>query len=132
MLKLSCNQYSTPKEMKTPEFRRERHSVTDLKIHLICITKYRQKVFTNEGLRCIESAMRSVSDSMHFRILEFNGEADHIHVLLEFPQSSASLPWQSILKVSLAAHIAKQGIQSLQKRRFGALRILLLLWVALR
>ena len=29
--------------------------------------------------------MRSVSDSMHFRILEFNGEADHIHVLLEFP-----------------------------------------------
>ena len=71
--------------MTSPEFRRERHSVTDLKIHLICITKYRRKVFTDEGLKCIESAMRSVSNSMNFRILEFNGEADRVHVLLEFP-----------------------------------------------
>ncbi|MBE9064480.1 IS200/IS605 family transposase [cf. Phormidesmis sp. LEGE 11477] len=71
--------------MAPPEFRRERHSVTDLKIHLICITKYRSKVFTDEGLECIELAMRSVADAMKFRILEFNGEADHVHVLLEFP-----------------------------------------------
>jgi putative transposase len=71
--------------MATQEFRRERHSVTDLKIHLICITKYRRKVFTDKGLKCIETAMRSVADSMHFRILEFNGESDHVHVLLEFP-----------------------------------------------
>jgi putative transposase len=42
-------------------------------------------VFSDEGLKCIELAMRSVSDAMHFRILEFNGEADHIHLLLEFP-----------------------------------------------
>ncbi|MBO1045575.1 MAG: hypothetical protein HEQ14_10065 [Aphanizomenon flos-aquae CP01] len=26
--------------------RRERHSVTDLKIHLVCVTKYRRAVFT--------------------------------------------------------------------------------------
>jgi len=71
--------------MKIPDFRRERHSVTDLKIHLICITKYRRKIFTGESLKCIETSMRSVADSMHFRILEFNGEADHVHVLLEFP-----------------------------------------------
>jgi len=25
--------------------RRERHSVTDLKIHLVCVTKYRRAVF---------------------------------------------------------------------------------------
>jgi len=40
---------------------------------------------TDESLKCIETSMRSVADSMHFRILEFNGEADHVHVLLEFP-----------------------------------------------
>lgn len=71
--------------MATHDFRRERHSVTDLKIHLICITKYRKKVFTNVGLECIETAMRSVSEKMHFRILEFNGESDHVHLIVEFP-----------------------------------------------
>jgi putative transposase len=28
----------------TTQFRRERHSVTDLKIHLVCVTKYRRSV----------------------------------------------------------------------------------------
>ncbi|PZO57426.1 MAG: IS200/IS605 family transposase [Phormidesmis priestleyi] len=91
--------------MATHEFRRERHSVTDLKIHLICITKYRRKVFTDEGLKCIEAAMRSVSDSMKFRILEFNGEADHIHVLLEFPPKlSVSILTKHLKGVSSRAY----------------------------
>ena len=91
--------------MATHEFRRERHSVTDLKIHLICVTKYRRKVFTNEGLKCIESAMRSVAGSMRFRILEFNGEADHVHVLLEFPPKlSVSILTKHLKGVSSRAY----------------------------
>ncbi len=91
--------------MATHEFRRERHSVTDLKIHLICVTKYRRKVFTDAGLECIEAAMRSVSDSMHFRILEFNGEADHVHVLLEFPPKlSVSMLAKNLKGVSSRAY----------------------------
>ena len=34
--------------------RRERNSVTDLKIHLVCVTKYRRAVFTGESLDLIE------------------------------------------------------------------------------
>ena len=66
-------------------FRRERHSVTTLMIHLICVTKYRKKVLTSGGLVCIENAFKSVAGKMNFKILEFNGEGDHIHVLLEYP-----------------------------------------------
>lgn len=93
----------------TSQFRKERHSVTDLKIHLICVTKYRRKVFTDAGLSCIEKAMRSVSDKMKFRILQFNGEADHIHVLLEFPPKlSVSILTKHLKGVSSRAY-RKEG-----------------------
>jgi len=69
----------------TTLFRKERHSVTDLKIHLVCITKYRQSVLTSESLAMIENSFREVAVKMDFQVLEFNGEANHIYALIEFP-----------------------------------------------
>lgn len=66
-------------------YRRERHSVTDLKVHLVCVTKYRRTILTLEGLKLIEESFRKVALSMDFQVLEFNGEADHIHALIEYP-----------------------------------------------
>ena len=66
-------------------FRKERHSVSDLKIHLVCVTKYRRKIFQAESLALIEKSFKEVAVKMNFNILEFNGETDHIHVLIEFP-----------------------------------------------
>lgn len=87
-------------------YRKERHSVTDLKIHLICVTKYRQPVFDDDGLKVIESAFRSVAEKMDFQILEFNGETDHVHSLIEYPPK---------LSISQIANSLK-GVSS---RRFG-------------
>jgi putative transposase len=65
--------------------RRERHSVTDLKIHLVCVTKYRKPVFTVESLALIEKSFKEVAEKMNFLVQEFNGEVDHVHVLIEYP-----------------------------------------------
>jgi putative transposase len=67
------------------QFRREWHSVTDLKIHLICVTKYRQSVFTASGIDLIEKSFREVAEKMNFQVLEFNGEGNHVHALIEYP-----------------------------------------------
>lgn len=67
------------------EYRKERHSVTDLKIHLVCVTKYRQPVISASGLQVIEKAFKQVAKKMSFQVLEFNGESDHVHVLIEYP-----------------------------------------------
>ncbi len=69
----------------TTQFRRERHSVTDLKIHLVCVTKYRRSVFTADGLDLIEKSFHEVAQKMNFQILEFNGEGNHVHALIEYP-----------------------------------------------
>ncbi|MEG5033142.1 IS200/IS605 family transposase [Microcoleus sp. AT3-D2] len=66
----------------TTTYRRERHSVTELKIHLVCITKYRRSVFTGESLDLIEKSFREVAEKMNFQVLEFNGEGDHVKAVI--------------------------------------------------
>ncbi|MFM1841330.1 MAG: hypothetical protein RLZZ490_61 [Cyanobacteriota bacterium] len=65
--------------------RQERNSISSLKIHLVCVTKYRQQVLTPEGLAVIEQSFNDVAKKMDFRVIEFSGESDHVHVLIEFP-----------------------------------------------
>lgn len=67
------------------QLRKERHSVSDLKIHLVCVTKYRRSILTVESLAVIEKSFVEVASKMNFQILEFNGQLDHIHALIEFP-----------------------------------------------
>jgi len=69
----------------TSQFRKERHSVTDLKIHLVCVTKYFRSVFTRESLELVEKSFREVAKKMDFHVIEFNGEDNHVHVLIEYP-----------------------------------------------
>lgn len=49
-------------------YRKERHRVTDLKTHLVCVTKYRKPVLTDEGWNGIESSFKDVADKMSFTI----------------------------------------------------------------
>jgi putative transposase len=90
----------------TTQFRRERHSVTDLKIHLVCVTKYRDEIFSSEELKLIEEVFRHVATQMNFQILEINGEDEHVHALIEYP------PKLSVSKIVNAL----KGVSS---RRYG-------------
>lgn len=65
--------------------RRDRNSISSLNIHLVCVTKYRQQVLTTKGLAIIEKSFNDVAKKMDFKVLEFNGESDHVHALIEFP-----------------------------------------------
>ncbi|KAM3090304.1 IS200/IS605 family transposase [Phormidesmis sp. 146-12] len=90
----------------TTQLRKERHSISSLKIHLVCVTKYRRSVLTAEGLAVIGNSFNEVAKKMDFQILEFNGEADHVHVLIEFPP-----------KLSISQMVnALKGVSS---RRYG-------------
>ncbi len=65
--------------------RHERHGVSDLRVHLVCVTKYRRKVLTSEGLALIKESFEAVAKKMNFQILEFNGESNHVHAAIEYP-----------------------------------------------
>ena len=90
----------------TSQLRKERHSVTDLKIHLVCVTKYRRPVFTAKSLALIEKSFKEVAEKMDFRIQEFNGESDHIHSIIEFPP-----------KLSISQIV--NAVKGVSSRRYG-------------
>lgn len=67
------------------QYRKGRHSVTNLQAHLVFVTKYRRTVFSSDGLAVVRDAFEGVAKKMDFWILECNGEPDHVHLLVEYP-----------------------------------------------
>ena len=67
------------------ECRRERHSVSRLTVHLVCITKSRRKVFDSKALEYLKNHANRVFAKMDCRLLACEGEADHVHLLVEYP-----------------------------------------------
>jgi putative transposase len=66
-----------------------RHCVFVLHAHLVFVTKYRHKVFTDAHLTRLEEIMRGVCADFEVELAEFNGESEHVHLLVNFPPKVA-------------------------------------------
>jgi putative transposase len=60
-------------------------TVYDLNIHLVLVTKYRRKVIDRAMLTRLEEIFRSTCSKWRSELKEFNGEADHVHLLISYP-----------------------------------------------
>lgn len=59
-------------------------SVSDLKAHLVLTTKYRRKLFTKEMLERMHEILEDLLTKWECKIVEFNGEENHIHLLFQY------------------------------------------------
>lgn len=59
-------------------------SVSDLKVHLVLTTKYRRKVFNLDMLNRLHEILEELLGKWDCKLIEFNGEADHVHVLFQY------------------------------------------------
>ena len=59
------------------------HCVYNLNYHLVLVTKYRNKCFTPELLNRLEEIFREQCKKWDVSVLEFGGETDHVHLMLE-------------------------------------------------
>ena len=71
------------------DLRRGRTCVFALHIHLVFVTKYRRGILTDELLTLCEEVMRNVCPDFEATLVEFNGEHDHVHLLIEYPPKVA-------------------------------------------
>ena len=69
----------------TSTIRRGRHCVFNLHAHLVFVTKYRRKVFNQAMLAFLESTFSDVCQNFESQLIEFNGEYDHVHLLVHYP-----------------------------------------------
>ncbi|MGW4688935.1 IS200/IS605 family transposase [Streptomyces sp. NPDC004244] len=71
------------------ELRRGRHVVSAMHVHLVFVTKYRRGVFNDDMLTVCEATMRKVCEDFDAELVEFNGEDDHVHLLVHYPPKVA-------------------------------------------
>ena len=59
------------------------HAVYNLKLHIVFVTRYRRKTLSPELLDYLEAAFREVLAAWRCRLVEFGGEPDHVHMLVD-------------------------------------------------
>ena len=70
---------------KSNDIRHGRHCVFNLHIHLVFVTKYRRSVFTKAVLEDLKEIFASVCQDFEAELVEFEGEKDHVHLLINYP-----------------------------------------------
>lgn len=70
---------------KVPNYNSSRRAVYNLTVHLVFVTKYRRQVFSETMICRLSEVFSSVAQKWDSKIIEFNGESDHVHLLLSYP-----------------------------------------------
>lgn len=63
--------------------------VYNLHAHLVFVPRYRRPVFNGQILTRCEQIMRDVCTDFGAELTEFNGETDHVHLLVHYPPKVA-------------------------------------------
>jgi putative transposase len=92
-------------------FQKLNHCVYALSYHLVLVTKYRRRCLTAAMLVDLRSILTEQLDMKGGALLEFNGEADHVHLLLELPPKHS---------LAVAGNNFKSVSSRLLRKRHGA------------
>jgi putative transposase len=60
-----------------------------MRVHLVFVAKYRHSVFTDRHLTRCDEITRAVWEDFEAGLVEFNGQTNHIHLLVNFPPTAA-------------------------------------------
>lgn len=63
-------------------YRKTRRATFNLTVHIIFVTKYRREVLTDPMLTSLEKYFAEILEKWDSKIVQFNGEPDHVHLLV--------------------------------------------------
>ena len=104
---------------KETDLRRGRYVVFNLHVHLVFVTKYRQKVFTKEILDDMQQIFESVCSDFEAQLVEFDGENDHVHLLVNYPPKVSISKLVNSLKGVSSRMIRKKNYPSIREKLWG-------------
>lgn len=101
------------------DIRKGSHSVFSVQLHFLFVTHYRRQALTEKMLIRLKEMINQVATKMDCILIEFNGESDHVHILLDFhPKNSISAVVGS-LKSSTARMLKKEFPVEVKKYYWG-------------
>ena len=95
-----------------------RHAKYLLHAHLVFTPKYRKKIFTKEHLETMKEVFENVCKKMDCELVEFNGETDHVHLLIEYPPRLALSKIVNSLK-GVSSRILRKKYPVFKKEYWG-------------
>jgi len=82
--------------------------VYSLNIHLVLVTKYRRKIINQPILKRLNEIFDSTCQKWECELTEFNGEPDHVHLLISYPPDVAVSKLVNNLKTVSSRLIRKE------------------------
>ena len=101
------------------DLRRGRHVVYNLHVHLVFVAKYRRKVFTKEILDDMHGILESVCTDFEAQLVEFDGEDDHVHLLVNYPPKVSISKLVNSLKGVSSRMIRQKNYPSMKQKLWG-------------
>ena len=105
---------------KKQDIRHGRHCVFVLHVHLVFVAKYRRDVFTKSMLDDLKDTFSSVCADFEADLVEFDGEDDHVHLLVNYPPKVAVSNLVNSLKGVSSRMIRKKHFESIKNKLWGA------------
>lgn len=88
-------------------------------VHLVFVTKYRREVFTREILDELRGIFAGVCLDFEAQLVEFEGEDDHVHLLVTYPPKVSVSSLVNSLKGVSSRMIRKRNYVSIRKKLWG-------------
>ncbi|MGL5030150.1 MAG: IS200/IS605 family transposase [Aeromonas sp.] len=71
------------------DIRSGRHCVFVMHVHLVFVTKYRRRVFDKAAIDRLKELFTKICGDFEAELKEMDGEADHVHLLVNYPPKVA-------------------------------------------
>ena len=104
--------------MSSERIRHGRHCVFLMHAHLVFVTKYRREVFTREILHDLRPIFSSVCADFEAQLVEFEGEDDHVHLLVNYPPKVCVSNLVNSLK-GVSSRIIRKKLSEHPKKTMG-------------
>lgn len=99
------------------EIRKGRHCVFAIHAHLVFVTKYRRGVFTSACLDILKEVMQKVCDDFEVELAAFEGEGNHVHLLVNYPPQVQLSKLVNSLK-GVSSRMLRQRMPSIANRYY--------------
>ena len=100
------------------EIQKSRHATHLLHAHLVFVTKYRYNVLTGEHIEYLRTVFKETMEEMGGTLEEFDGERNHVHLLIQYPPK-----WSiSIIVNNLkgrSSRLLRRDMPDVKKRYWG-------------
>lgn len=101
------------------DLRRGRTCVFALHVHLVFVAKYRRHVFTKQVLAEMRGIFQNVCLDFEALLVEFEGEKDHVYLLINYPPKVAVSKLVNSLKGVSSRLLRKKCFPSILKSLWG-------------